>query len=200
MNICTYPKFTFSFIKSKQADLLAHFNKLISEDDDYSVSYSTYDFHHVFKEDVRNPHITSSVGFYRAVFINYNDGFIMLSNLNDGWFTLCNNIAFNLKTYFYLFTIDEVEDKNTKNSMLFSDYSGDFEITRCVYSMMDDKWVFSQKGRALWFENINYYKRRKIKDRLNKNILLEYCYKIGINICDDILNQMESIVFERKFR
>ena len=46
---------------------------------------------------------------------------------------------------------------------------------------------FVQGGMPLWFENVSYYKKRKIIDRINKAILIEYSYKLGIDLTNNDL-------------
>ncbi|ERI61321.1 hypothetical protein HMPREF1551_02720 [Capnocytophaga sp. oral taxon 863 str. F0517] len=42
----------------------------------------------------------------------------------------------------------------------------------------------SSKGDLLDFENPLYYKKKIIKERLNKDILIEYCYKNNLAVRD----------------
>ena len=53
------------------------------------------------------------------------------------------------------------------------------------YITEDNKNVFFQKGNLLSFEKPEYYKRKKKKDRLNPEIIIEYMNALGCNILDD---------------
>ena len=44
-----------------------------------------------------------------------------------------------------------------------------------------DKWIFYEKGYALPFENVNFYKKRQIRERLNNEIIYYYLNKNGID-------------------
>ena len=70
---------------------------------------------------------------------------------------------------------------------------------RTVYAMKDDsKWIFYENGIIQWFEDESYYKRRFIKNRLNKDILLSYCAKLGFAITEAHFWESEdAILFER---
>ncbi len=51
---------------------------------------------------------------------------------------------------------------------------------RIIQALKDDpRWTFFVKGEPLELENLNYYRKRRIKDRFNKSILLEYAGKAG---------------------
>lgn len=41
-------------------------------------------------------------------------------------------------------------------------------------------WQFSNNGEPLVFENTQYYQKRRLKDRINLDILLEYASSIGV--------------------
>ena len=49
-----------------------------------------------------------------------------------------------------------------------------------------------------WFEDESYYKRRLIKNRVNKDILLSYCTKLGFAITEaKFWESKDAILFER---
>ena len=48
----------------------------------------------------------------------------------------------------------------------------------------EDRWQFYAKGPINSIEEIEFYKNRKIRDRLNKEILLHYLKKMGISFWD----------------
>ena len=55
------------------------------------------------------------------------------------------------------------------------------ETIRLVRSMKEDKWIFDEIGDLLWFEDGNFYSKRKIADRVTSDLLLSYSIKNGIN-------------------
>ena len=48
--------------------------------------------------------------------------------------------------------------------------------------MQDPHWVFYEDGKQLWFEDGNHYKQHTIKKRMNKEILVSYCTRLGFDI------------------
>jgi hypothetical protein len=62
----------------------------------------------------------------------------------------------------------------------FSYYADRRRILRRLVSCKDDGgWVFLQKGPLQTFETTDYYLRRNIKDRLNREIITEYLEALG---------------------
>jgi len=75
-------------------------------------------------------------------------------------------------------------------------------IERVVYSHVETKWEFYESGPIQAFENIEYYKQRKIRDRLNNEIINEYMAKLGFNIWskDFYSSERNGIFFEQLSR
>jgi hypothetical protein len=107
---------------------------------------------------------------------------IVMSSVSDGWITLCNLIALNNKTSRYAFALSDDNSPEAKNALEYRDYSFSRPVERVVYAMKDPRWVFYQDGDALWFEETDNYGKRKIKDRINKMLLVRYCEKLGLKI------------------
>ncbi len=53
---------------------------------------------------------------------------------------------------------------------------------RVVYTYVESKWEFLQIGPIQDFENTDYYKAKRIKDRLDNKIVNEYMKKLGLEI------------------
>ena len=113
---------------------------------------------------------------------------IMVSNMRDGWIQLCRVLSKTLKCRYYYFLMDD--DLFDEPGNYFE--SGDGVSTRTVYAIKEDKWVFCSIGDAVSIEDVQHYKKRNIKDRLNKQILIEYCQKLDLSIFDDNFWQSES--------
>jgi hypothetical protein len=107
---------------------------------------------------------------------------MVLGNGNGSWGSLCYNISNNLSKKFIQIGITE------NNSINFiSVYDGkNKKHIREIQALLGDnnKMEFVNGGEPLIFENTTYYKKHKISDRINKNILIEYAQKIGIDITD----------------
>ena len=117
--------------------------------------------------------------FFKPQSANY---IIQYTNYWDGWITLSNYISNNLNIPFYQFAFSN--QAAFYSSFLFKKYENG-EISRLVYAMQDPMWVYREQGDVLDFENIDNYKMRKIKDRLSKDIIIEYCKALELNIIDD---------------
>ena len=69
---------------------------------------------------------------------------------------------------------------------------------RVIYALKEDRWVFYEEGDILPFENPDYYKRRRIRDRINNEIIIEYLAKCGINFYDIDSDVDQCMTLERK--
>jgi hypothetical protein len=131
-------------------------------------------------EPISNPN-------YTALFVNYQDAY---DSLIYKWNKMFKKQSITLRlsndsvcTYphheFHLRTKDNVE--------------------RIVYSHVETKWEFHESGPIQDFENIMYYKRRKIRDRLNNDIINEYMNKLGFMIWanDFYMSNKKGIYFEQ---
>ena len=50
---------------------------------------------------------------------------------------------------------------------------------RTVYAMLDNDWVFFEKGDPLPFEEVAHYRARRKRDRLNVDIVSSYIARSG---------------------
>lgn len=118
---------------------------------------------------------------------------IMISNYADGWMTLGNKISNESSTFHYNFRLSKNVNENFINSLM---YWNSGKNQRVIYTMKDPKWMFYEQGDTLWFEELENYQKRLIKDRLNFEILVSYCKKLGINILDnDFFNSEENAIY-----
>lgn len=53
---------------------------------------------------------------------------------------------------------------------------------RVVYTHLDSKWEFFETGPVQDFENVEYYKAKRVKDRLDNDIIDEYLKKLDFEI------------------
>ncbi|WP_232213821.1 hypothetical protein [Prevotella sp. oral taxon 317] len=64
--------------------------------------------------------------------------------------------------------------------------------------MKDPKWKFLCQGEIQPFEDKELYQQKMIKRRLDKDALISYCIKLGIDIRDDAFGEsQQSILVER---
>ena len=72
--------------------------------------------------------------------------------------------------------------------------------SRIIQNIINEKgkWEFFSKGKPLKFEKTEYYRRKEIKNRLNKDILIEYSKNIGFDLLDELsfVTNKKSIFIE----
>ncbi|MDR2546826.1 MAG: hypothetical protein LBC96_04850 [Lachnospiraceae bacterium] len=114
----------------------------------------------------------------RAIFFSVADNAtIMFPNLQDGWNTLFHVIANGLFAKACNMTImDNSKFTDSSNYLIYSDDSQ----KRVVYTLKEDRWVFFEQGAPLPFEDTAYYNARQKRERLSKEIMLEYCESLEI--------------------
>jgi len=184
MNINDFPSITFSYFDTtinKIDDFLRVFFKEKIENNKTIISRVKSNEFKALSECCLKAQQSYNIGSYEALFYNPSickDKTIMISNLTDGWFTLCNVISHNLECSYYLFTIDDRVSSEPSNSFRYVNK----DVERVVYSMKDGKWIFYSEGVPLFFEDEKNYKKRIIKERLTKQILIEYCNLLGLRV------------------
>ncbi len=183
--INNYTFLTFTFLNSnliEVKDVISDYFKEPIENKKYELQFKEFvldDFYydsppkgggHLKKVAFFNPKICSAK-------------LIMFSNSGDGWITLANFISSQLNCEHITFYLTIKDNNDTQNMFVYRNAQ---EEERVVYTMMEEnKWVFYQDGKIQNFENLEFYKKRQIKDRLNFGILVDYCNKLGLNITND---------------
>ena len=119
---------------------------------------------------------------------------IMFPNVQDGWFTLFSSITKrrNAKScYMKIMDLNKIVDAS--NYFIYCENSQE----RIVYTLKEDRWVFWEQGTPLAFENTAYYTAKQRKNRLSKEIMLEYCENLEISKSGIItLNTDEAFSYE----
>ncbi len=108
---------------------------------------------------------------------------IIITNLADGWNSLAHLVAREHNCF-------QIQIISTLLDVLFP--INRFEVwrsgvsVRSVLAMRDtDEWKFFQKGEPEFFEDKNYYNTKLKKNKLNREIIVRYIERIGINIRDE---------------
>jgi len=78
--------------------------------------------------------------------------------------------------------LDPVDESSNCMFDYFNDYRRVSGQLAAAHSYEDRKWIFCQEGPVQSFENAEYYTRRKIKDRFNRDVITEYMLKLGYDI------------------
>ena len=112
-----------------------------------------------------------------------------MATFSDGWATLIHNMGTTYKHDCLKIRISSVTAIYPICELFY--YEGG-EEKRLIRSMKDEpRWEFYQKGAPLQFEKLDYYKKRRIKDRFSEELLLEYLLMMGWNIRDEIFWKTE---------
>ncbi len=124
---------------------------------------------------------------------------VFVSNSADGWYTLINRMASQLQaTCIRVATSLDAVDRPANS---FRVYVAGRDI-RYVRAMLDsDRWDFFEKGVVQPFEEISSYKKRRIKDRLTRQIVVDYLLKLDIDIRSDAFwgsDQPAVYIYERR--
>jgi len=104
---------------------------------------------------------------------------ILLSNMID----CCESIvkSINPACNYIRVSVSRSNDPKTNPFYLFESRIDDCH--RIVLTYWDsNKWVFYQAGDPMTFEKVECYKRRRIADRLNLSLILQYLISTGWNV------------------
>ena len=110
----------------------------------------------------------------------YPDKVFFISNYEDGLSNLCRTIQKHLKCN----TIMCALSKETDNPFFKFYFSNSNLEERLIQAYKEDRWQFYAKGPINSIEEIEFYSHRKIRERLNKEILLHYLKKMSISFWD----------------
>jgi len=111
------------------------------------------------------------------------DSTMLMANFSDGWLTLVHNLGIKYGHELYRLRISSADSEWYVCSLTY--YKNGKE-RRIIQALKDDpRWEFFQKGEPLEFEKLEYYKKRRIKDRFNSSILFEYLNASGWNLESD---------------
>ena len=185
MNVMELNSFSFTII---DCDILSIKNYLEKQNNRYSITYENMNIEKIYFE---NMYLQQLKGVARGIFYNPEPASNLTVVLGDGygsWGSLCNKISSNLLINNIQIQINDENSDVLRNCIILYDGKMQKHIREVQGHMGDfNRMEFIQAGTPLWFENIDYYKKRKIMDRLNKNILIEYARKIGIDLTDNNL-------------
>lgn len=132
-------------------------------------------------------HDVDSVFFTTSAAPGYT---ILLANLEDGWSSLGFAISKHLPGRVFQCALATLDEEYPMNAIYILE---DGKNIRCVRAMKDyPRWDFFETGERQPFENPAYYTRRYIRDRLNREIMVEYLEKLGIHIRDPLFWQAEG--------
>lgn len=130
--------------------------------------------------------------FEKVIFYQVNEsGCIMLSNYADGLASMTHIISSQLDVEILNFRLSSNTCLYPVNSIC-SIKNG--EIHRAIYALKENKWIFYNCGNPLWFETVENYESKFIKNRINESILINYCAKLGLDIMDSNFWESDNAV------
>ena len=184
MYVINLNSFTFAII---YGDITLIKNYLENQNKyEYRILYENIDIEKFYFD---NMYLQPIKGIMKGIFYNpiiNQNVTLVLGNGMGCWGTLCNHLSSNLMIKHIQITMNEENQNNLINQLIVREGKKTIRAVQMILGD-NDKMEFVQTGTPLWFENIEYYKKHKIKDRINKNILLEYSKKIGIDLTDNYL-------------
>jgi len=141
---------------------------------------SVSSFEHLTKHKFINPKPKASNPTSFMIWNNESDPdkTFFLSNAQDGMSNLTRIITKKIKGDSIKVKLSTDEEEYPMNSMRKM-VSG-VEV-RYIHAMKDSKWVFFEKGTPSDYENLDLYKKRRVKDKFNIEIIMDYLNKENIN-------------------
>ncbi len=118
---------------------------------------------------------------WQPLSVNF-DLVVFISNMSDGWQSLIDIYFNKFKREIIRIELSDCMRSYPYYSFEYMNMSGE----RFIRSMKDsDKWKFLETGSAMQFEDTANYKKRKIADRINNGIIIDYLKKKEIDITND---------------
>jgi hypothetical protein len=105
----------------------------------------------------------------------------MVTNLIDGWQTLCTAASERLACACWQFTVSNSKEY-PRNAFTFIQGGSD---RRVVSAQLDTQWIFLAEGDVLDIETEAVYKCRRIRDRVTPEYVLSVAERAGFPIGDD---------------
>lgn len=142
----------------------------------YIQQYNAPDAQFILYAPQNNPHTT-----------------IMYANIMDGYVNLIKYVAKKCGMEYY-----NVSIYDGTSQMMEAYHFHYYSSTKCrhILCYQDPQWVFYEDGEPLEFENVELYKLRLKKKRLNKEIILHYLNHLGWNLLDENFWRTENVVYE----
>lgn len=108
--------------------------------------------------------------------LQYPDKVFFVSNSADGRQTLCRVLHLRLKCPYLQCCLSGGADY----PFCSFHYTSADGAERDVLAYKDPQWTFYDRGTPLPIEDVSLYKSRRIRDRLNNDVILLYLERLGI--------------------
>lgn len=126
----------------------------------------------------------------------YTNVVFLASNERDGLYLRCTREAVEMKCALIKVSMS-TKTKDEPEGLFWFQYISPEGKERLVYALREDRWIFYEEGEPLPFENLDYYKRRMIKERIGNDVIIEYLSKLGVNFFDIDENVSQCMTLER---
>lgn len=188
MQIDRFKYFTFTYLYTSLEQIKKYILEKWGSDDKYRIIDSPFQFN---LYDLCPP--KGGAHFEKLYFFTpklCKNKCIMFSNYSDGLSSLIHVLTNDLKIKAYSFRISANNIPDALNEFSCIENG---KTLRTVYAMKDPKWKFYCEGEIQPFEEKEFYERKIIKQRLNKEILISYCVKLGIDIREDFFGKANNL-------
>lgn len=193
MRINNFEYFTFTYLDSPLEKIDDYVQKKLGDSGKYKITRTPFKFDLYERCPPKGGAHFEKLYFFAPK--TCEDKCIMFSNYPDGFSSLIYNISDALKIKAYCF---QISTNNAPDAMNAFKYIENGKEVRIVYAMKDPKWNFYCHGEIQPFEDKELYQRKMIKRRLDKEALISYCAKLGIDILDDAFwESQQSVLVER---
>jgi len=114
------------------------------------------------------------------VFLQKDSFVIFRNNDSDGYFSFVHNIAmlYNIRTAHI-----RIYDEKPYPGYFLTYYEN--QKQRVIYNIKENRWKFYHTGDPAFFEEGDNYEEKRIPDKFNKEKLLLFCNRMGINLEDE---------------
>lgn len=113
---------------------------------------------------------------------NMTFGSVMLSNYEDAMIQLMRHL--NKHYYVRYFSSQLIQDYKNFGFCGF-EHTNELRQSRVVHIIKNPDWEFFEQGVFLPFEKSEYYRRKKIAERLSPDIIIEYLKRLGWDLNDE---------------
>ena len=193
MRINKFKYFTFTYFDCSLEQIEDIVLKKWGDCKKYKITYTPFKFDLYESSPLKGGAHFEKVYFFAPK--SCDDKCVMFSNYSDGLSSLVYQITYSLKIKAYSFRIGTDDFPDAINAFGYIENGTE---RRTVYAMKDPKWKFYCQGEVQPFEDEKLYRARTIKQKLNKDILIAYCVKLGFDIRDDdFWESKQSILLER---
>lgn len=195
-----YEYFTISIIQDKIENVSKNFSLQLKDFRLKKKALTKVDFKKVCS--VKRIFNSNTVKFILFEPLTNPDVTVFFPNFPDGWFTLVLNYPalFKKNAFQVGFTVDKTRKYPAYFFHYFFSKNGQ-NMDRTVHAIKEDKWVFFEGGTPLAIEDISNYTKRKITDRINNEIIIDYLQKAGYDLTNEVFftSRKNAILFSNSY-